>query len=257
MPRHDLSVLKSTAFDELDILRDLIREKAKPWPANLKFANFAREQGDSSLYGSLLGTELCAFGGNTFANVLRPEGPPYHKVVCDVAKRVKAPFNKGQPVDVIERSILRTLCEEESERLVERYANASPEQREEIIESLRQAGFGPETIAALRGQRGSAGTLAFQTIFRAGGFEAYKWALIVVNQGVKFLIGRGLPFLANTLLVKALWVFTGPWGFLASTAWSFSRPAYRVTVPCVRYIAVLRWAQEQSPGDLQGLLPSP
>lgn len=249
----DLDVLQKASVEELDVLRDILAKKAS---FDDEAANGVRDlaisdENYASGYGFWLGQELRLMGGNTFANagrglratlassdaIVAAVGPEYHEVVCDVATKLKAPFNKAHPVERIERNILETVIEQV-------LAELSPEQREELAEQLGVSGealSGPVTTAVLI------------IIWRTGGFASYKLTLIVVNWLAKALIGRGLSLAANAALVKWLAVFTGPAGWTITGLWAaidLAGPAYKATIPSVVYIAMLRMGQAQ--GDQGG-----
>ena len=267
-------VLRKASIEELDVLRDILAKKRS---ANFIIANYTRDlakdwlevthndarptdtmiesaSGDieagylatdpadpdpmavyeyyRSRYGSCLGGELRLMGGNSIANSWRNEGPEYHEVVCDVAKKLKVAFHEAHPVERIERNILETVIEQVLEDL-------SPEQREELAKELADKG---------KGLSGPATTAALIAIFRAGRFESYKLALIVVNWIVKALIGRGLSVAANVALVRFLATFTGPVGWAITGLWAaidLAGPAYTATIPSVVYVAMLRMGQAE------------
>ncbi|MGS5869417.1 hypothetical protein AB2Q77_14120, partial [Escherichia coli] len=63
------------------------------------------------------------------------------------------------------------------------------------------------------------------------------------NLLLKILIGRGLTLAGNQILVKALSILTGPIGWTITAAWTIvdvGGTAYRVTIPAVIQVAVLR-----------------
>ena len=184
-----------------------------------------------SSYGLALGSELALMGGNSIANSWRNgSGPEYHEVLCDVAKKVKAPFNKAHSVERIERNILETV-------IVDVWEKLPPEKREKLASAEGKSG---------KAWMSGTSTMAVQAIFRAGGFESYQLTLIVVNWMVKAIIGRGLPLAVNAALVKTLAVFAGPIGWTISGLWTvvtLAGPAYTATIPCVIYIAMLRMRQ--------------
>ena len=86
-------------------------------------------------------------------------------------------------------------------------------------------------------------TKSFIQLFRSGGFESYKMTLIIANQMSRILLGRGLMFELNTALVKSASLLTGPFALAVTGVWTaidMSGPAYKVTMPCVIHIAMLR-----------------
>ena len=83
----------------------------------------------------------------------------------------------------------------------------------------------------------------FQTVFNLGGFKSYQLTVIIVNAVLKALIGRGLTFGGNILLTRTMAILTGPIGWAITGVWTavdIAGTAYRVTIPAVIQIAVLR-----------------
>lgn len=90
-------------------------------------------------------------------------------------------------------------------------------------------------------------TILVQVILKKGGFAVYKWALIVANSIANAIAGTiatgGLPFVANTLLVRTVHGLIGPVGWGLTALWAASivtGPAYRVTVPAVLQVIALK-----------------
>jgi uncharacterized protein YaaW (UPF0174 family) len=98
-----------------------------------------------------------------------------------------------------------------------------------------------------------------QSLIRLGGFFPYKLAVIVANGIAKALLGRGLCLAAGAALPRSMAIFTGPTGWAITGIWTIfdiAKPAYRVTIPCVLHIAMLRlkyMLQEQEVDLLEGL----
>ncbi len=60
---------------------------------------------------------------------------------------------------------------------------------------------------------------------------------------MKVLLGRGLSLAANATLTRALSLFSGPVGWTIMTTWTaldLASLAYRVTIPAVLQIIILR-----------------
>jgi uncharacterized protein YaaW (UPF0174 family) len=180
------------------------------------------------MYADLLAKEICEFGGNSFVNLFRGTGPAYKEIVCDVAYKLGAPYNKEQTIDVIEDSILAVILKSVFEKM-------SDEEKQDILELM-----GKKRDYSLTGP---ALTSAFIAIFRAGGFKSYQLTVIIANAIAKMILGHGLKFTTNTILTKLMSIFTGPLGWILTGIWTsidLAGPAYRVTVPAVIYIAMLR-----------------
>lgn len=91
---------------------------------------------------------------------------------------------------------------------------------------------------------GSALNLALIGLFKAGGFQSYKIAVVVLHFVVTKTLGIVLPFVAFTTLTKTLSVLTGPVGVTVSILWQlmdWASPSYKkVVIPCVLIIGALR-----------------
>jgi len=180
-----------------------------------------------SKYADLIAKEIREMGGNSFANAYRGEGPSYHEIVCDVAKKLKAPFNEKKSVEDIENTILEII-------LTQTLDSMSESEREELLKEMGgKAGF----------TKGGAGTAAFITIFRAGGFKSYQLTVIIANQIAKMILGHGLKFAAGASLTRAMSILTGPIGMTITALWTLvdlAGPSYKVTIPSVIHTAMLR-----------------
>jgi len=180
-----------------------------------------------SIYADLIAKEIRDMGGNSFANVWRGEGPLYHEIVCDVADKMKAPYNKIKSIEDIENSILETILSTALEHM-------SDDEKEKLLAEMGgKAGL----------SKGGVATATFISIFRAGGFYSYQLTLIIANQIAKAILGRGLMLTTNAGLMKAASILTGPIGWAITGLWTavdIAGPAYKVTIPCVIHVAMLR-----------------
>ena len=228
-------VLEKASNKELDILHDIIMTKSTEM-LTVEEA-YKLHSPDHKQYVDLLAKEVRDFGGNTFANVARGfEGPAYHEVVCDVAKFIKAPFSKDQDIATVEASILATILAKASENMTE-------DEKQAILESIGKSN---------KSWMGGASVMAFQTLFRAGGFASYQLMLIVVNAIVEAAVKRGLlaaglSFGANAALTRAMAIGVGPIGLAVTGLWTLVQlagPSYKVTIPSVALVAMLRARQK-------------
>lgn len=221
-------VLKEAKNEQLEVLVDILKTKLSE-TLSVQDA-YKRHYPNHRMYADLIAKELRDFGGNSIANLFRGEGPPYREIVCDVAKAIKAPFNRESDVEQIEAAILATILSKAFEKM-------SDEERKALLQQV-----GRSNRSALAG--GSAA--AFLAIFNAGGFESYKLMLIVVNAIVKGAIGRGLSLGVNAALARVMGIATGPVGWALTTLITLIQiagPSYKVTIPGVAYVAMLRMTQ--------------
>ncbi|MUJ19437.1 DUF3944 domain-containing protein [Aliivibrio fischeri] len=190
---------------------------------------YKRHYPDHSMYWEEIAAEMQCFGANTFVTLLRGgKGVGYKEVLTDVCDKMKVNYNKNSSVEKIEQNLLMKILEEAIE-------NMSPEELKELALSTGVKNTSGITKEAMVG--------VFQAVFRAGGFKSYQLTLIIVNAVAKALIGRGLTFAGNAALTRTMAVLTGPIGWAITGLWTavdVAGAAYRVTIPAVIQVSVLR-----------------
>lgn len=184
---------------------------------------------DHEKYWELIAAEVQCFGANTFATILRGgKGIEYKEVLMDVCDKMKVNYNKNSSAEKIETNLLMKI-------LTDALENMSPEELKELAQVTgvkNTSGITAETMVGV-----------FQAVFRAGGFKSYQLTLIIVNATLKALIGRGLSFAGNAALTRTMAILTGPIGWVITGLWTaidIAGAAYRVTIPAVIQVAVLR-----------------
>lgn len=179
-------------------------------------------------YADVIAKEIREMGGNSFMNLARgSEGPTYHEIVCDVASKIKAPYNSERGITEIENSILETI-------LTKTLDDMSEADKEKLMHDMGgKAGL----------NAGGVTTAAFIAIFRSGGFYSYQLTVIIANQIARLILGSGLKLATNAALTRTASILTGPIGLTIGAIWTaidIAGPAYKVTIPCVIHIAMLR-----------------
>ena len=137
-------------------------------------------------------------------------------------------YNSSSSVERIEQHLLSKILEDALERMDQK-------EIKELATSLGLKNVDGITRQVLLG--------SFQTIFRMGGFKSYQLTLIVVNAVLKALIGRGLSLAGNAALTRTMSILAGPIGWVITGVWTavdIAGAAYRVTIPAVIQVAVLR-----------------
>lgn len=182
-------------------------------------------------YWKLIAAEIQCFGANTFATWFRlGEGVVYKEVLTDVCDKLGVNYNKNSSIERIENYLLMKILEDALE-------NMSVEDIRNLADSLGMnhtdmTRLTPELFVGI-----------FQAVFQAGGFKSYQLTVIIANAVMKAIFGKGLTFAANATLTKTMSVLTGPIGWVITGLWTaidVAGPAYRVTVPSVIHVAVLR-----------------
>jgi uncharacterized protein YaaW (UPF0174 family) len=227
-----VGILASAATEELDGLVRCITAQGK-WTCQLKrLQSYKDSYPNHRAYSKDIAAEIQKYGGNTLANQLfrSGKGVPYKEIVNDVARHLKVAAN-GTTRDT-ELAIREHL-------LAELWKKMSESERRALLDEFKVNDYSLVLHAAMPAILIKATTLT--------GFGAYKASVILANAFLKASLGHGLPFLANAVLTKSLSIFLGPVGWTLAIGYAakvIGGEAYRVTVPCVLLISMMRTANE-------------
>ncbi len=183
---------------------------------------------DHNRYWKLIAAELQCFGANSLVTKFRGgKGVPYRDILINVCDKQKVNYNKSADIASIESCLLMKI-------LAELMADTSSDDLEEISKelNLNTKHYTPQAVFA-----------AIQVAVQISGFTPYKASLIVANVVAKKLLGHGISFAGNILLMRLISSLAGPigWGLVSIwTAIDIAGPAYRVTVPATIQVAYLR-----------------
>ena len=188
---------------------------------------------DHNKYWQDIAAEVQCFGANTFATLLRGgKGVLYREVLFDVCDRLKVNYNKSSSTERIEDGLFMKILEDSIEKM-------STAELKEIFKELgikNTSGLTPQIAIT-----------SFQAIFKLGGFKSYQLVVIVVNAVWKAIFGRGLTLLGNATLTRVFSIFCGKIGWIITGIWTaidIAGPAYRITIPAVLQVAMLRKNQK-------------
>lgn len=187
---------------------------------------------DHKQYVECIEQEIRYFGGNSFVNIFRENGPAYAEIVRDVAKKLKANFNKHSSIEEIESAILVRIMSQS-------WGKMTPEEKQAFVTEMGiGSGIGslPKALPVA----------ALQLAIKASGFLVYRLAVIVAHAIAKAVLGQTLRFTFYTSLTRGIATFAGPIGWAVTGLWTavdVAGPAYRVTIPCIVHIAMLRQQQ--------------
>jgi uncharacterized protein YaaW (UPF0174 family) len=186
--------------------------------------------GNHRMYADDIAAEIQKFGANTFFSqtIRGGRGIKYRKLLKKLANRCGAKAGLWDETAETEERVLLSVLSKSYERMTK-------EQREELLATLK--------IKKLPGAGGPVTAVALQTAIQAAGFALYKLAVIVANGTANAVLGHGLAFAANAGLTKAVALFAGPAGWALDALWGgmiAAGPAYRVTIPCVVQVALIR-----------------
>lgn len=184
-------------------------------------------------YWKEIAAEIQCFGANSFMTMFRGgEGVLYREVLEDVCDKLNVSYSKSQNLATIEENLLLKI-------LRQALGEMSSQQKKELLDSLGVDGVQNLNTSTLM--------IVFQAMIVAGGFKSYQLILIISNGVVKYFMGSGLSLATNAALTKGMSVLAGPIGWGISALWmlmDLSDPAYRVTIPAVVHVALLRRKQQ-------------
>lgn len=183
-------------------------------------------------YWKDIAEEIQYFGANSIISFFKRKGVLYREIVGDVADKIKVKYDKDFTAKDIENEILIKILNDSLEKMTE-------DEKRNFIKDMDLKTGGSFTSQAI--------IMAIQALFKAGGFQSYKITLVVTNAILKAVLGRGLSFAGNAMLTRTAAILTGPIGMALMGIWAIfdiAGPAYRVTIPTVIQIAILRATYE-------------
>lgn len=225
----------------LDLLVDYITDGGKGRlmlsASNCKALVQAKAERDySAATLSLLASELLHFGGNSIANLVRSQGASWLSIVVDVLEHLKGRRKEGDSVVDLERRVLVQLLETLWEKLPA--SELDPLRRALDVEGVPDR----QQLAVLR-----------EAVMKADGVGVGVAKLLTAamasstfGAGAVFTgmsVGSGAAGAAQFIAGRGASVALGPIGLALGGLWgaySLAGPAYRVTVPCVVLIALIR-----------------
>src|SRR5690606_110421 len=174
-------------------------------------------------YVSEIYDEICRFGGNTFANLVRGgKGPGYSEVLEDAATKVGVKNAKDISVLELEQRMLEIL-------LRKAIKEASESEREEIRKKLYEAGMNEKDYSSFVSGAVLGGLLS-AVVYRA---VMSQVSVAVANAVARQILGHGIRVGAGTAMGRVGAVLLGPVGLILASVWTavdIAGPAYRVTI---------------------------
>lgn len=107
----NLAILAHCTNEELGLLVDLICKGASSTEELSTSRVFERYFPNHKRYWKKIAEEIQRFGGNSVANIVRGSGVLYKNICFDVAKHLKIPCNKNDPIEDIEDAIMNRMLE--------------------------------------------------------------------------------------------------------------------------------------------------
>lgn len=230
------TVLQAASNEELAPLVQFI--KASSFSERLTSDDsFIRYYPNHARYCHVISAEIRAFGGHTIVNLLRGgKGPDYHTVVADVLKHMKIDYQEDDNIFELERKLIAYVMKD-------MYGKMDNEQRELIVSEVKQyqANDGALVVKAL--EKGDLAQLSPKALLLLSSVISSSIAKIMgISVSISNALGSALGQSANkiqTLLNMSVDVLYS----IFNSIYEFGGPAYKVTVPCVIHVAMLRVKQ--------------
>ena len=241
----DLKLLLSRATDEeLAPLLDAILGKGRKGRISSELdcdPIYQKYPTNPTKYWEKIGIEIQTYGGNSFMNFFRDTGVTYREIVKDVADRLKVNYHRDATTPVIEEYIFEKI-------LTEAWSKMSDEAKETLFKDAAEEG--------IKIPKDATSVAAIRTLLKMGGFKSYQLMLIVANALWRPFYHPGLrldgrPLGINAMLKEFLSDVLGPFEWGITDSWmlaDLAGPAYRVTIPVVFYITILRRIQAERLG---------
>lgn len=230
----DLEFLREISSRDLnDLVECLTKDKdgGALWTEELTSnPTYKKYHPDHSKYWELIAAECQCFGANSLMTALRGgKGVLYREVLADVCDNLKVKeIKKNDHTLDIENKLLAKVLGDAIDKMSD----------EDRIDFAKTIG-----MSSLKSLNPAAMTAAIQLAFKAGGFKSYQLTLIAANAISRAILGRGLTLAGNAALTRTASMLAGPVGWAIAGAWTavdIAGPAYRVTMPAVIQIALLR-----------------
>lgn len=178
-------------------------------------------------YWKDIAEEIQYFGANSIISFFRRTGVLYREVAEDVADKLKVKYDKDFSIKDIEKDVILKIFNQSLNKM-------NDLERKTVVKEmgLDTSVFTPSAIIS-----------SVQLLFKAGGFQSYKITLFIADTILKAILGRGITVAGSALFTQSMAILTGPIGLALSGVFTISElagPAYRVTIPTVIQIAVLR-----------------
>lgn len=222
MPSQDLTDLVNVLIKDKDGSKRLTEELSSS-DAYKKYAP------QHAKYWKEIAAEIQCFGANSLATLFRRgKGVLYREVLIDACSKAKVNFNEKSEISVIEDALLMKLLADSLEKMTD----ADRQEIAKIVGLNNLKSFSSPTVMA-----------ALQGAFVMGGFASYQIALMIANAVSRSVLGAGIALAGNAALARGLSIMTGPIGWALTGIWTavdLAGPAFRVTLPTVVHVALLR-----------------
>ena len=219
-----LDILDSCTDDELQFLVDIILQKGDLTESLTGEDEYKRNKNHPTKYVKYIKKEILDFGSNTFWFQV-----DYNELLSDVCDKMDVTYRSSDSIYKKEECLLEKVFEGIWQEL-------SEEDRLAILQGLT-ASDNWKTKVLLK--------FAAKEVFSKYRSQIFRYLMAscfeIVEKNALKLIGKAT---ARTLGLKIL--TKGFWGYIG-WIWPISDiagPAYRVTVPCVIYVALLRRKKE-------------
>jgi len=181
--------------------------------------------------------ELLRFGSNSIATAIRHNTPDsYETVVRRVCRQMGVSVGKYDNAVTMERALLEDLCESGLKSMSLEELRTVADQLEIPSKGLKKQAIAAAILAAMR---------ISPMLFR-------RVAVSMTYEFLSFIIGRGVAIVGARSLQRSIGVLAGPLGWVILTgwtAWDIASPAYRVCVPAVIQVALMRLQAETDSED--------
>lgn len=232
-------VLELAANEQLQPIVDVILKASisESLSHNPKYQQYAPQH---NKYADVIADEIRLFGGHTLVNLFRKEGPSYFEIVKDVAKKLKVKFLESDSIDMLEKAILIKLLQDMLKKFTPEQVQqlkSESDYSEIVRKMLQEQDFDRDTLDKLTPSAFVLATTVFLSTAARLALVGGLGTAAAASAAFSLAGGRLLGLLGGPLA----------WGAtIAYSAYELGGEAYRVTVPCVLNVALIRLYQRSS-----------
>ena len=173
--------------------------------------------------------QLQNYGTNSIVTLARNSRPDtYEDIVRRVCKKMKVDLDGATDAVSMERLLLQNVCETAIDKMSE----------EDLRELADKAGIKAKKLTK------QLVATAILTAIKKNPQIFYRVAMYITARILTLLGGRAAVSVGAKVVQEAFGVATGPVGWVALTAWTLwdiASPAYRVVIPAVLQVAIMRY----------------
>lgn len=197
--------------------------------------NLDKRDPSDPAYWTYVAEQIQLYGGDTLINIFFRfgDGVPYQEVLTDVCDKCKVKYDKKDIVADIEKKLVNKM-------FIDAWDKLNNDEKRAILSSAKIP-FTPNILGA------NGGIIVSSMMFTGSQIGYFLMRDFIYSALIGIIGNAGLTFTIS----RAITIWAGPIGLLLSGIWTFSGPAYRITVPACLMVAMLRKQAGLTPEEIE------